>query len=89
MARTPPADSGLPLARWSVADLAEEAVGQGLVETISPATVARWLATDAIKPWQHRSWIFSRDPDFAAKAARLLDLYDRHWDGAQLGEDEY
>ena len=30
----------------------------------------RWLAEDAIRPWQHRSWIFPRDPDFAAKAGR-------------------
>ena len=43
----------------------------------SASTVRRWLAADAIKPWQHRSWIFPRDPDFAAKAARVLDLYDR------------
>jgi hypothetical protein len=35
----------------------------------------RWLATDAIKPWQHQSWIFISDPDFALKAGRVLDLY--------------
>ena len=49
----------------------------------------RWLAADAIKPWQHRSWIFPRDPDFAAKAARVLDLYARPWQGQPLGADEY
>jgi hypothetical protein len=27
--------------------------------------------------------------DFAVKAARALDLYDRLWDGRPLGEDEY
>jgi hypothetical protein len=51
--------------------------------------VRRWLAEDAIKPWQHRSWIFPRDPDFAAKAARVLDLYEGIFDGAKLGEDQY
>jgi transposase len=74
LACTPPEQAGLPLSRWSVTDLAIEAVGQGIAETISPATVGRWLAADAIKPWQHRSWIFPRDPDFKAKAARVLDL---------------
>ena len=49
----------------------------------------RWLARDAIKPWQHRSWIFPRDPDFEAKAARVLDLYARTWNGVALGDDEY
>lgn len=89
LACTPPADSGRPLTRWSHADLAAEAIGQGLVESISPATVGRWLAADAIKPWQHRSWIFPRDPDFAAKAGPVLDLYQRRWQGRPLGADEY
>jgi transposase len=89
LACTAPADSGVPLARWSTAELATEAVRQGLAETISPSTVGRWLAADAIKPWQHRSWIFPRDPDFAAKAARVLDLYQRRWEGVELGEDDY
>lgn len=44
----------------------------GLAEEISAATVRRWLAADAIKPWQYRSWLFPRDPDFAAKAGRSL-----------------
>lgn len=84
-----PAESGLPLSRWSSTDLATEAVARGIVETISAATVWRWLDTDAIKPWQHRSWIFPRDPDFAAKAGRVLDLYARTWQGVALGDDEY
>jgi hypothetical protein len=56
---------------------------------VSASTVRRWLNADAIKPWQCRSWIFPRDPDFALKAARVLDLYDRVWDGRALGPDEY
>ena len=89
LACTPPPDHGVPLARWSVAELATEAVNQGLVDAISPATVRRWLTADAIKPWQHRSWIFPRDPDFATKAGRVLDLYDRRWQGVELTADEY
>jgi transposase len=89
LACTPPPDTGVPLARWSIAELVTEAVGQGLVAAISPATVRRWLAADAIKPWQHRSWIFPRDPDFGAKAGTVLDLYDRRWGGEPLGPDDY
>ncbi|WP_100501633.1 IS630 family transposase [Geodermatophilus chilensis] len=84
-----PAEAGVPLARWSAAELAAEAVSRGVVSTISAATVGRWLAADAIRPGRHRSWIFPRDPDFAAKAARVLDLYDRIWHGQPLGGDEY
>ncbi len=46
---------GVPLSRWSAAELADEAVAAGIVEDISASTVARWLADDAIKPWRHRS----------------------------------
>ncbi|MBA3529836.1 MAG: IS630 family transposase [Propionibacteriaceae bacterium] len=89
LACTPPSELDVPLARWSSAELATEAVKQQLVTAISPSTVRRWLAADAIKPWQHRSWIFPRDPHFAAKAATVLDLYDRTFEGVELGEDEY
>jgi transposase len=84
-----PAEVGVPLSRWSVAELAAEVVTRGVVPAISPSTVGRWLAADAIRPWRHHSWIFPRDPDFAAKAARVLDLYGRIWAGDPLGEDEY
>ncbi|HZA30724.1 MAG TPA: hypothetical protein VE462_04325, partial [Propionibacteriaceae bacterium] len=69
--------------------LAEEAVARGITDTLSGSTVRRWLDADAIKPWRHRSWIFPRDPDFAAKAERVLDLYERVWDGRRLRPDEY
>jgi transposase len=84
-----PAENGVPLARWSSAELAAEAVTRGLVPTVSASTVGRWLAADAIRPWRHHSWIFPRDPDFAVKAARVLDLYARIWNGQLLGENEY
>jgi hypothetical protein len=51
--------------------------------------VRRWLHAAAIKPWRYRSWIFPRDPGFAIKAARVLDLYDRTWAGDALGPDDY
>ena len=44
------------------------------------------LGKDAIRPWFHRSWIFPRDPDFATKAARVLDLYARCFEGQALGD---
>src|SRR6202008_970053 len=33
--------------------------------------------------------IFPRDPDFAAKAGRILDLYDRVWQGRALSAREF
>jgi hypothetical protein len=84
-----PTKGGAPLARWHCPDLARTAIEQGIVASISGTTIWRWLSADAIKPWQHRSWIFPRDPDFAPKAARVLDLYAGRFDHAPLGTDEY
>ncbi len=89
MACEPPEDRGVPQSRWSVSDLAAQAVVEGLVESVSRSTVRRWLDADVIRPWQYRSWIFPRDPGFADRAARVLDLYQRVWDGEELGDDEY
>jgi len=84
-----PRESGVPLSRFSNTEIAREVVSRGIVASISGATVWRWLGEDAIRPWQHRSWIFPRDPDFQEKAERVLDLYQGIWQGEMLGEDEY
>jgi hypothetical protein len=47
------------------------------------------LARAAVKPWRYRLWIFPRDPDFAAKAGRVLDLYAGEWEGEPLGPHDY
>ena len=83
-----PSRSGASLSRWSTADLAREVCRTGLVATLSESTVWRWLHQDAIRPWQHRCWIFPRDAQFASKASRILDLYHRNWQGQGLREDE-
>ena len=83
-----PAESGVPLSKWSCLELARELAARCQVAA-SASTIRRWLAGDALKPWQHRSWISVRDPGFAAKAARVLDLYAGTWDGEPLGENDY
>ena len=89
MACALPAEQGVPLSRWSAAELAREAVARGIVEQISGVTVWRRLSQDAIKPWQHRSWIFPRDPRFADRAGPILDLYQGRWQGELLHPGDY
>jgi hypothetical protein len=84
-----PASSGVALSRWSTSDIAREVRSRGIAATISDKTVWRWLHEDAIRPWQHRSWIFPRDPQFAAKAGRILDLYERIWEETPLKDEEF
>ena len=84
-----PWESGIPLSRFSNGEIANEAVKRGIVASISGATVWRWLDEDAIKPWQHRSWIFPRCPEFGERAGRVLDLYHGIWEGRHLSSHEY
>lgn len=84
-----PSRLGMPLSRLYVPDIAQAVIERGIVAEISGATIWRWLSEDAIKPWQHRSWIFPRDPNFEFKAGRVLDLYARSWEGTPLGKGDF
>ncbi len=76
---------GLPLSRWSLADIQREVVAEGIVAQVSGSTLWRWLSRETLSPWRYRSWIFPRDPNFAVKAGRVLDLYHGCWEGAPAG----
>ena len=79
-----PAATGVPLARWSGPELAAEITRAGLARQISPSSVLRILAGHPIKPWQYQSWVSPRDPDFAARATVILDLYQGYYQGKRL-----
>ena len=89
IACTAPDDKGIPLARWSITEIASQAIRDHVVDAISRHTVGRWLAADVVKPWQRRSWISVRDPCFAQRAGVVLDLYDRHWQGEPLDANDF
>jgi hypothetical protein len=55
-----PATRGVPLGRWSLAELRDEVDTTGLIDRVSVSTRWGWLDEDAIWPWRHRSWIFPR-----------------------------
>jgi DDE superfamily endonuclease len=84
-----PAKSGIPLSRWSAAEIAREAVERGIVARVSGITIWRWLSGDAIGPWNYRSWIFPRDPRFAERAGPILALYEGRWAGQLLEPGDF
>ena len=81
-----PSQRQLPFSRHSAASIQEVVVGEGIM--VSVRTVQRILAEDTLKPWHYRSWIHPRDPDFQAKAAVILDLYQGVWQGRRLGPND-
>jgi hypothetical protein len=83
-----PSTEGVPLSRFSRTELHRLVIERGVTEA-SASTIWRWLHDDALRPWQQRSWVFPRDPDFEAKAARVLDLYEGRWEGKLLHPGEF
>jgi transposase len=79
-----PAATGVPLSRWTAPELAAELAAQRPARPISPSSVLRILAEHPIKPWRYQSWIFPRDPDFAARATVILGLYQGYYQGIRL-----
>ena len=85
-----PTERSVPLSRYSLSELAAEAATTlGMADAPSRSTVWRWLLDDALRPWRHQCWIFSRDPHFLARAGPVLDLYACRWQGRPLWHDDY
>lgn len=81
-----PAETGVPLSRWTGPELRREVEERGLVSTaVSESSLLRILAEHPVKPWRYRSWITPRDPQFEAKASVILDLYQGFYQGEPLG----
>lgn len=77
-----PREEGVPLARWSNAEIAQRLVTLGVVLQIAASTVGRWLAAEKIKPWRYHSWQHILDPQaFLERARPILHLYEqaREW----------
>jgi transposase len=78
-----PAVTGVPLARWTGPELLAE-ITPDLARPVSLTSLRRILAGQPVKPWQYRSWIYPRDPQFEAKARVILDLYQGFYQGKRL-----
>lgn len=71
-----PDNLGQPFTRWSLPKLSAYLRERGICE-ISPAHLGRVLARAGLSFQRTRSWKASPDPDYEAKAARVLSLYER------------
>ena len=83
-----PRAQGVPLSRFSRAELHRLVIERGVTEA-SASTIARWRSEDSIKPWQHRSWVFPTAPDFLERAGPVLELYQGRWEGRLLHPGEF
>ena len=69
---TPPAGR----ARWTLDLLADKMVSLTAHDSLSRATIARRLAENDLKPWQHKMWCVPKvDSEYVARMEDVLDLY--------------
>jgi transposase len=73
VARTRPDHQGVPPPRWSLARLARHLAAMGIL--LSEEALRQTLIGAGLSHQRTRSWKWSPDPDFQAKAERVLSLY--------------
>ena len=81
-----PEEQGRSLSLWTCAELSRSHREAGIVESISPQSVQRILASHKLKPWRVHYWLSPkapRDEAFRAQVLEICDLYTR-----LLGEHE-
>jgi len=88
LACEPPAKSGRPLTHWTGKELAEAAIARGLVDSISPSQVNRYLRQAELQPHKSRYWLNTteKDPEVFQAQVELVcgcyhdapELYQRH-----------
>ncbi|MER6324254.1 IS630 family transposase, partial [Streptomyces coelicoflavus] len=75
IAKSRPAEHGLPFSTWSLAKLADFLVAEGVVDDISHEGLRVLLREEGVSFQRIKTWKTSRDPDYAAKKARVEHLY--------------
>jgi transposase len=74
IAKSRPAEHGLPFSRWSLAKLADFLFAEGVVDDISHEGLRELLRAENVSFQAIKTWKTSADPDYAAKKARVEHL---------------
>jgi transposase len=75
IAKSRPAEHDLPFSAWSLSKLAEFLVAEGVVDDISYEGLRTLLREEGVSFQRIKTWKTSKDPDYAAKKARVEHLY--------------
>jgi len=75
IAKSRPVDHDLPFSTWSLAKLADFLVAEGVVEDISHEGLRALLREEGVTFQRLKTWKASKDPQYAAKNARIEHLY--------------
>jgi transposase len=73
-----PKERGVPLSRWSLAEIAKHMLSLQIVSAISTSTLFRWFTTDKLKPWRFHNWQHILDlQKFLERARPVLQVYEK------------
>lgn len=75
IAKSKPAEHHLPFSTWSLAKLADFLVAEGVVDDIRHEGLRILLREEGVSFQRLKTWKTSRDPEHAAKKARVEHLY--------------
>jgi transposase len=74
----PPEKSGRPITHWTAQELADEVARRGIVASISPSQVSRYLREAALQPHKSRYWLNTTEKDprrFEEQVKTVCDTY--------------
>ncbi|MGZ3488840.1 MAG: IS630 family transposase, partial [Isosphaeraceae bacterium] len=74
----PPEKSGRPITHWTAQELVDEVVRRGIVASISPSQVSRFLREAALQPHKSRYWLNTTEKDpqrFEEQVKTVCDTY--------------
>ena len=75
IAKSKPAEHGLPFSTWSLSKLADFLVAEGVVDDISHEGLRVLLREAGVSFQRIKTWKTSKDPDYQVKKARVEHLY--------------
>jgi transposase len=75
IAKSKPVEHDLPFSTWSLSKLADFLVAEGVVDDISHEGLRVLLREEGVTFQRVKTWKASKDPDYAAKKARVEHLY--------------
>ena len=89
LACEPPEKSGRPITHWTAAELAAEAKKRGIVESISPSQVARYLNEAKLQPHRSRYWLNAKEKDPQQFQEKVENVCTTYLEASSLYEKEH
>src|SRR5271157_5769602 len=83
----PPEKSGRPITHWTILELTDEVIKRGIVDSISPTQVGRYLRTAAMQPHKSRYWLNATEKDPVQFQKQVEAVCDCYLEAPELAEN--